>query len=116
MFHALTGCNTVSTEIDQASRKSFAKKHNVQSMPPTEAALKEHVKRAVYQEGHVWGQMQVSTPELPSAYRWGWSKASEGHYEPFWTCCLMKASPALNLSPANVRRVVLSSVSAKKLP
>ena len=30
--------------------------------------------------------------------------------------CLMQASPAMNVSPANVRRIVLSSVSAKKLP
>ena len=29
---------------------------------------------------------------------------------------LMQASPAINLSPANVGRVVLSSVSAKRLP
>ena len=29
----------------------------MKSIPPTKAALKEHVKRAVYQGGHVWGQM-----------------------------------------------------------
>ena len=29
---------------------------------------------------------------------------------------LVEASPAMNVSPANVRRAVLSSVSAKKLP
>ena len=52
---------------------------------PTKAALKEYVKQAVYQGGHVWGQMLVSTPELPSPCKWGWSKTSEGHYEPFWT-------------------------------
>lgn len=33
----------------------------------------------------------------------------------FGHACLMQASPAMNLSPANVRRVVLSSVSAKEL-
>ena len=76
---------STSTDRDQARRKLFAKRRNVQSIPPTKAALKEHVKRAVYQGGHVWGQMLVSTPELPSC-KWGWSKASEGHYEPFWTC------------------------------
>ena len=79
---------STSTDIDQARRNSFAKRHNVHSIPPTMGALKEHVKRAVYQEGQVWGQMLVSTPEFPSPCRWGWSKASEGHYEPFWTCLL----------------------------
>ena len=74
------------TDIDQARRKCFAKRHNVPSILSTKAALKEHVERPVYQGGHVWGQMLVSTPELPSPCRWGWSKASEGHYELFWTC------------------------------
>ena len=60
--------------------------------------------------------MLVSTPELPSPCRWGWSKASEGHYEPFVHACLMQVSPAMNLFPTNVKRVVLSSVSSKKLP
>ena len=77
---------STSTEIDHARRKWFVKRHNVQSIPPTKAALKEHAMRAVYQGGHVWGQMLVSTPELPSPCKWGWSKTSEGHYEPFWTC------------------------------
>ena len=74
------------TEIDTAKRKLFSKRHNVQSIPPTKAALEEHVKRAVYQGGHVWGQVLVSTPELLSPCKWGWSKTSEGDYEPFWTC------------------------------
>ena len=60
---------STSSDIDQARRKLIAKRLNVQSIPPTKAALKEHVKRAVYQGGHVWGQMLVSTPELPSPCR-----------------------------------------------
>ena len=74
------------TEIDKARRKLFAKRHNVQSIPPNKAALEGHVKRAVYQGGHVWGQVLMSIPELPSLCKWGWSKTSEGDYEPFWTC------------------------------
>ena len=50
---------STSTEIDHARRKLFVKRHNVQSIPPTKASLKEPVKRAVYQGGHVWGQMLV---------------------------------------------------------
>ena len=34
----------------------------------------------------------------------------------FGHACLMQTSPAMNLSPTNIRRVVLNSVSAKKLP
>ena len=58
-------------EINTARRKLFAKRHSVESIPPTKAALEEHVKRAVLQGGHVWGQALVLTPELPSPCKWG---------------------------------------------
>ena len=74
------------TDIDTARRKLFAKRHNAQLIPPTKAALEEHVKRALFQGAHVWGQMLLPAPKLPSPCRWGWSKTSEGDYEPFWTC------------------------------
>ena len=44
-------------EINKARKKIFAKKNNVQLIPPTKAALEEHVKRAAYQGGHVLGQI-----------------------------------------------------------
>jgi len=40
------------TDIDKARRKLFARNNNVQLIPPTKAALKEHVKRAVYLGGN----------------------------------------------------------------
>ena len=40
-------------EINKARKKIFAKKNNVQLIPPTKADLEEHVKRAAYQGGHV---------------------------------------------------------------
>ena len=84
---------STSTDIDQARRKLFAKRHNVQSIPPAKAALKEHVKRAVYNKEAIYG-----------VRCWCQHEASEGHYEPL-----------SYLSPANVRRVVSSSVSATML-
>jgi len=71
-------------DIDKARRKLFAKKGNVQLIPPTREALEQHVRRAVYQGGHVWGQALVSAPTLPSPIDWGWIKTS-GVYEPLWT-------------------------------
>uniref|UniRef100_A0A8C4WX75 Uncharacterized protein n=1 Tax=Eptatretus burgeri TaxID=7764 RepID=A0A8C4WX75_EPTBU len=59
------------TDIDKARRKLFARKNNVQLIPPTKAALEEHVKRAVYQGGHVWGQILLPAPELPPPTNWG---------------------------------------------
>lgn len=72
------------TDIDKARRKLFSKKSNVQLIPPTRAALEQHVRRAVYQGGHVWGQALVPAPTLPSPTDWGWIKTS-GVYEPLWT-------------------------------
>ena len=62
------------TDIDKARRKLFARKNNVELIPPTKAALEEHVKRAVYQGGHVWGQILLPAPELPPPTNWGWSR------------------------------------------
>ena len=58
------------TDIDKARRKLFTRKNNVQQIPPTRAALEQHVKRAAYQGGHVWGQTLMPTPALPSPTSW----------------------------------------------
>lgn len=71
--------------------------HNVQSIPLTKTALKEHVKRAVHQGGCGWGQLLVSTPEWHSPCKWGWSTIS-----------------GLDMPLANTRRLVLDSASTKK--
>ena len=71
------------TDIDKARRKLFARKNNVQLIPPTKAALEEHVKRAVYQGGQVWGQILLPAPELPPPTNWGWSRTGEGQYTPY---------------------------------
>lgn len=104
------------TEIDQARRKLFVKRHNALSIPPTKAALEEHVKRALYQGCHVWGQMLVSTPELPSPCRWGWSKTFEGYYEPFWTCLPDAGQSSYELVSCKCKKgCVRQRASAKKL-
>jgi len=81
------------TDTDKARRKLFARKNNVKLIPPTKAALEEHIKRAVYQGGHVWGQILLPVPELPPPTNWGWSRTmkrdksrtAEGQYTPYWT-------------------------------
>ena len=52
--------------------------------PPTESALIEHTKRAVYQAGHVWGQSLILEPALPSPKQWGW-KEDDHNWQPHWT-------------------------------
>ena len=68
---------STATDINKAHCKLFAKRSNVQLIPPTSAALKQHVRRAVYQGGYVWGQALVPAPTLPSPTDWGWIKTSD---------------------------------------
>ena len=76
---------STSTDVNKARCKLFAMKNNVQLIPPTSAALKQHVRRALYQDGHVWGQALLPAPALPSPTDWGWVQTSEQTYEPHWT-------------------------------
>jgi len=57
---------STSTDVDKTHCKLFARKNNVQLIPQTSAALKQHVRRAVYQGRHVWSQALLSAPALPS--------------------------------------------------
>ena len=50
----------------------FAKgNRQLENIPPTREALRQHAKRAVYQAGHIWGQSQTANPDMPSPAEWG---------------------------------------------
>ena len=72
--------STCTKAVDHARRMLFLLKHSVQQIPPTRAALEKHVKRAVYQGGHIWGKTLLPYPVLPSPTDWGCVK-TEGMYE-----------------------------------
>ena len=76
---------STSIDINKTRKKMFSKNNNVNLIPPTRAALEQHVKRATYQGGHVWGQIFLPTPNLPSPTSWGWIINGDGKYEPYWT-------------------------------
>lgn len=81
------------TNVNIARNKLFARKNNVRQIPPTSASLEQHIRRATYQAGYVWGQALLPSPALPSPTSWGWTKTDEGLYEPYWTT-LAEASKA----------------------
>ena len=60
------------------------KGRSIENIPPTSAALRQHVLRAAYQAGYVWAQSTVLRPALPDATEWGW-KLDKDVYHPFWT-------------------------------
>ena len=71
--------------VNDARMQLFCQKGRVfEAIPPTQAALLQHTKRAVYQAGHCWGQTLLVRPHLPSPSEWGWVLETDG-WQPFWT-------------------------------
>ena len=61
-------------------RTSFEK------IPPSEAALEQHVRRAMLQGGHIWGQCLVTRPVIPRLQQWGWTRSGDSEqWKPNWT-------------------------------
>ena len=55
------------SQVNDARKQLFAfGNRKIENIPPTLHALEQHVKRAVYQAGHVWGQSLIAEPRLPS--------------------------------------------------
>ena len=70
--------------VDEARQQLFCKRsRSLDRIPPTSAALKQHTLRASYQGGHVWSQVHLALPELPSPAEWGWER--NGQWKPVWT-------------------------------
>ncbi len=58
--------------VNQARKQLFTQEsRTIDGLPPTQAALIRHMKRAAYQAGHCWGQMTFAASELPSPGDWG---------------------------------------------
>ena len=71
--------------MNEARQELFSKKSRaIENIPPTQAALLQHTKRAAYQAGHVWGTALIAKPQIPSPQEWGWRR--EGNeWKPVWT-------------------------------
>ena len=71
-------------EVNEARKQLFIQKsRTLETIPPTKAALEQHIKRASYQ-ARCWSQALVQNPQLPSPSDWGWIK-KEGEWHPIWT-------------------------------
>ena len=81
-------------KVNEAGKKLFSQKGKpMDGLPPTQAALVEHIKRAAYLAGHVWAQMFELDPKLASPGEWGWQQTIDGSWEVKWTT-LAEASNA----------------------
>ena len=54
-------------DVDEARKDLFpAKNGQIEKVPPTQAALLQHLKRAMYQGSICWGQALELDPTMPS--------------------------------------------------
>ncbi|KAJ7376705.1 hypothetical protein OS493_033328 [Desmophyllum pertusum] len=82
---SLSSCtdrSSATTGVDEARLDLFARKQRpYNSIPPTQAALREHAKRAAYQAGIIWGQATISNPDTSSPLNGdGHRKERHGRY------------------------------------
>ena len=84
------------TDVNKARQQIFAQSSRTfEYLPPTKAALEEHIKRTTHQARYVWGQSIIAKQVLPSPSLWG-SVKSETGWVPFWTA-LPRAVKAISV-------------------
>ena len=61
------------SSVNEARLQLFAHRgREIDVIPPTEAALLQHKKTAIYQGALVWGTALDTSPKLPSPSDYGW--------------------------------------------
>ena len=58
---------------------------SLESIPPTKAALFQHVKRAILQSSFYWHRALSAQQEIPDFSGWGWQKDNTSTWQPIWT-------------------------------
>ena len=74
------------SSVNDARKHMFTQNRRMDNIPPTLQSLEQHVKRAVYQAGYIWGQSLVGNPQLPQPSMWGWHReTNDSLWTPHWT-------------------------------
>ncbi len=64
--------------VDNARLEPFAKKQrSYQAIPPTPAALVQHIRHAAHQAACVWSHALVCQPEKKNPAEWGWKQEGD---------------------------------------
>ena len=79
-------CPSLEMDSLDEARKAlvFEKGFHSQQLPPTSAALKQHILRAYFLAGCTWGSSTVALMNLPDPCNFGWYDV-DGRYMPYWT-------------------------------
>ena len=101
-----------SFDINEARQLLFTRKgRQMMSLPPTQAALRQHTKRAVLQGGYHWGLSMVKNRTLPSPADWGWE--CQGKWQPVWTDLSHASASCQELLKCRCRSRCFDCVCAK---
>ena len=72
------------SRVNAARQALFSQGRSIEAVPPTQAALEQHSRRAAYQAGHVWGRTLDTMQDLPSPADRGWQLSSSHKWVPTW--------------------------------
>ena len=91
-------------KVNDTRQHLFARQSRaLENIPPTQAALKQHALRAVYQGGHVWGNTLQKEPQLPNPDAWGWEQ-KDGSWKAKWTTLGQAQEACYELIHCNCRK------------
>lgn len=92
--------------IDEARHHLFTTGNkSLENLPPTQAVLIQHTKRALLQASFFWNQATTVQQAIPKFSTWGWHRDSTSKtWEPYWT----------NLADASKACTILLHCSCKK--
>ena len=94
MFALIYSYYLVFLQVNDARKYLFAKKERgLGGLPPSRDALEQHVKRAVYQGGYVWGRAIALKPVFPEPTNWGWTLGRKEQLHP--QCVMLLAAAVI---------------------
>ena len=106
-------CNGLS-KANEVRKELFSKDRTVETIPPTEAALREHAQQSVLQGGYSWSQILNPRPRMPDFSQWGWRK-TESDWELFWTKLQEAMKSCYELVQCSCKKYALEGVAIIKL-
>ena len=78
--------NSGMTGVNEARQRLYSQSCRlIENIPPTADALHQHILRAVYQAGVIWGNALHPVLNLPTPRDWGWQEDGNGRWIPKWT-------------------------------
>ena len=97
--------SSTAKQVNEARLDMFARKQKAYEMiPPSQSTLQEHIKRAAYQAGHVWGQTLICEPIIPAPAEWGWRKDNLQIWQLHWTSLPAIAASCQELANCGCKR------------